>query len=151
MKVTSGKLAGQTGIGSFTYNDSSLTGVGLETLQVDSLSFNFLSHLYTDNDDYFCPQGYPTLDFNNGRLVGLNYTMNYSPKVIFNPARFGLVFSVAGSSNLYHLTGGATFYQGVPDSKDNLSVAGTVTYVVAKNHNVTQLPNHRSATLPLCQ
>jgi len=72
VNVTSGNLAGQTGSGSFSYDDSSLTGRGLETLSVDSLSFNFLNNLYTDNDDYFYPQGYPTLDLNNGSVVGLN-------------------------------------------------------------------------------
>jgi len=51
--------------------------------------------------------------------------------VVFNPDDFGSVFSIAGSSNLYDSTGGATFYEGVPDSNDNLNAAGTVTYVAA--------------------
>ena len=82
--------------------------------------------------------------------MGLNYIVNYSPNVVFDPANFGSVFSIAGTSDVTNVAGGATFYEGVPDGDLNLSVAGTVTYVVAKNHNVTQLPNHRSATLPLC-
>jgi hypothetical protein len=131
VNVTSGALTGQTGSGSFSYDDSILTGSGSETALVQSLSFNFLDKTYTQNDDYFTDFGFPTLDLNNGSVVGLNYTVNYSPNVIFYPADFGSVFSIAGTSNLYDSTGGATFYEGVPDSNDNLSVVGTVTYFAA--------------------
>lgn len=120
--VSSGSLAGQQGNGSFSYDNSLETGSGLETLQVDSLEFNFLGNVYSDTDDYFSAQGFPTLDLNNGNLVGLNYTVEYSPNQFFN---------ISGSPNLYDSTGGINFYEGVPDNSNNLALAGTTTYTTA--------------------
>jgi len=128
--VGSGVLAGQIGSGSFSYDDSLLTNSGLETTSVQSLSFSFLGNIYTQDDDYFSNDGYPTVDTNNGNLVGLDYTVNYNPSDL--PGNLGSFFYIAGTPDLSYGVGGATFYEGNPSSSNTiLDMAGIVTYSYA--------------------
>lgn len=80
--VVDGLLAGYTGKGSFTYDDSTLTGKGWEFLgkqQGLSVQLNFLGNSYTeandvnDNDDPSDKE--PLVNFSNGNLLGLNLSL----------------------------------------------------------------------------
>jgi len=89
--ITSGTLANQSFFGNFRYDDASLTGSGLETLDpsngLQSLSFNFLGTTYTQQSDagYLDapPNQYPQLNFQDGSLVGLDYLVSkfYTPSL----------------------------------------------------------------------
>ncbi|MUH01240.1 PEP-CTERM sorting domain-containing protein [Scytonema sp. UIC 10036] len=78
VNINSGALAGQTASGTFSYDDSSLTGVGDEFAQVQSLSFNFLGKTYSEKNDVDSP-AFPVVSFFNGQLEGLNYYVELSP------------------------------------------------------------------------
>jgi len=70
----SGSNPGQY-FGSFRYDDSFLTGVGLETLGVENglrVAFNYLGTNYTQADDESFDL-YPIVSFSDGRLLGLSY------------------------------------------------------------------------------
>jgi len=85
--ITSGTLANQSFFGNFRYDDASLTGSGLETLDpsngLQSLSFNFLGTTYTQQSDagYLdaSPDQYPQLSFQNGSLLGLDFLVSENP------------------------------------------------------------------------
>lgn len=80
--VSDGFYAGETGKGSFTYDNSTLTSKGLESLGKDrglSVQLNFLGTNYTeandvnDNDD---PSDTgPLVNFSDGNLLGLNLSL----------------------------------------------------------------------------
>ncbi|BAY70402.1 PEP-CTERM sorting domain-containing protein [Anabaena sp. FACHB-709] len=72
--ATSGSNPGQY-FGSLKYDDSFLTGLGLETLGVENgleVKFNYLGNTYTEEDDEFYDL-YPIVSFNDGKLLGLSY------------------------------------------------------------------------------
>jgi hypothetical protein len=81
--VTQGLLTNQSFFGNFRYDDASLTGSGLETLNpsngFQSLSFKFLGNTYTQSSDagYLDapPNQYPQLNFKGGSLLGLDYAV----------------------------------------------------------------------------
>ncbi|MBW4683867.1 MAG: PEP-CTERM sorting domain-containing protein [Komarekiella atlantica HA4396-MV6] len=61
--------------GSFEYDDSSLTGAGLENLGVGNglaVTFNYLNTTYTEKNDELY-DSFPVVSFNNGKLSGLSY------------------------------------------------------------------------------
>ncbi|MBD2346189.1 PEP-CTERM sorting domain-containing protein [Anabaena subtropica] len=72
--ATSGSNPGQY-FGSFRYDDSFLTGLGLETLGVENgltVAFNYLGTTYTEADDIDFDL-FPIVSFNDGQLQGLSY------------------------------------------------------------------------------
>jgi hypothetical protein len=112
--VTSGSNPGQY-FGSFQYDDSFLTGLGLETLGVENslkVAFNFLGNNFTEEDDADF-DAYPIVSFNNGRLLGLNYLV-------------ADIFTIAGDDLDNPDVGGNIFY--VFDGSVDATAVGTVTY-----------------------
>lgn len=82
LNTTNGLLAGEKGQGSFSYDDSTLTGKGLESLgkkQGLSVQLNFLGTNYTEADDVNNNDDptdiEPLVDFANGNLSGLNLSL----------------------------------------------------------------------------
>lgn len=92
VNVSNGPLIDNTYSGSFTYDDSVLTGAGFEFVSPTagglSLSFNFVDSglmpkTYTELDD----QGYslyPRVEFQNRNLYGLNYGVSFLPTSNFS-------------------------------------------------------------------
>jgi len=79
--ITSGPLTGTQPTGFFSYDDASLTGVGLETVGLNdglSISFNFLGETYSETDDAGVPD-YPIVQFQDRSLLGLNFNVFYAP------------------------------------------------------------------------
>jgi hypothetical protein len=77
--VTTGSLADSKYEGSFSYDDSTLTGSGVENVGVEdglSILFNFLGKTYTEADDNNASFNFPIVEFKNGNLVGLQYIVN---------------------------------------------------------------------------
>lgn len=77
--ITTGSLSNNTYEGSFSYDDSNLTGIGLESVGVDdelSVVFNFLGRTYTEADDNAASFNFPIAEFRDGNLVGLQYLVN---------------------------------------------------------------------------
>ncbi|MBD1997633.1 hypothetical protein H6G00_13515 [Leptolyngbya sp. FACHB-541] len=75
VRISSGSLTGKTFEGSFSYNASTLSGEGFETIglaQGLNVSFNFLNHKYSEADDVRLPDS-PVLQFKDGELSGLKY------------------------------------------------------------------------------
>ncbi len=118
--INQGSLSGQNFSGSFNYDDMLLTGNGLEVIspiQGLTVNFRFLEQTFTESDDFFF-NGFPVAQFNNGRVVGLNY-------FVANDAldfRFSNQFSGEGG----------TFFAYNIGSAGNLtdSGTGTVTYSI---------------------
>ncbi len=74
--VTTGALAGNSYDGSFSYDDSTLIGIGGETVGVEeklSINFEFLGKTYTETDDNNFAFNFPQVEFKDGSLVGLQY------------------------------------------------------------------------------
>ncbi|WP_341524607.1 PEP-CTERM sorting domain-containing protein [Nostoc sp. UHCC 0302] len=75
VNAISGENPGQY-YGSFEYDDSTLTGIGEETLGVSnglSILFNYLDKPYRQTNDFDYGYGYPVASFQNGNLLGLSY------------------------------------------------------------------------------
>lgn len=82
VNVTSGPLDNNIYEGSFSYDDSTLTGTGLETVGVAeelSVSFEFLGVTYTEANDNNFLFNFPIVEFKDGSLVGLQYIVNDTP------------------------------------------------------------------------
>lgn len=82
VKLTSGLLNNNLYKGFFSYDDSNLTKVGQEKIEIEdnlSLSFDFLDVSYTEVSDVNYNFGFPFVEFNNGNLVGLAYIVNDIP------------------------------------------------------------------------
>lgn len=69
-----GSLSGETFTGSFSFDDSSLTGTGSEFVSVFDLSFDFLGVTYTEADDISLSGA--GAEFDNGNFLGLSYSTN---------------------------------------------------------------------------
>lgn len=75
VQISSGSLTGKTFEGFFSYNASTLSGEGFETVglaQGLKISFNFLNQKYSESDDVGFPNS-PILQFKDGKLFGLKY------------------------------------------------------------------------------
>lgn len=73
--VTSGSLAGTQSSGFFSYDDSTLEGIGLETLGVNEgldISFEFSGKTYNETDDIYFPN-FPMVQFQDSSLLGLSF------------------------------------------------------------------------------
>jgi len=67
--IDSGLLSGQVYDGSFAYDNATLAYMGIESIDLSSLSFNFLSTAFNlANADFT-----PTADLLNGIFLGINY------------------------------------------------------------------------------
>ncbi|MEQ8753844.1 MAG: PEP-CTERM sorting domain-containing protein [Coleofasciculus sp. G1-WW12-02] len=98
--VTTGLLTDTQYQGFFSYDDSTLTGSGVESVGIAeglSISFDFLGVTYTEADDNLVDFGFPFVEFNQGSLVGLQYTVSN-----------GAIFSIFGD-NPTGLGGGDEF------------------------------------------
>ena len=95
--------------GSFAYNDATLSKTGKESINLSSLSFNFLSTAFTLANQEFAS----TADFLDGVFLGLSYTVNSTePKFSF----------ISASGN-----GDTAYFSYAPTSGD--SGFGSLTYV----------------------
>lgn len=76
-EVTFGPHLGATASGSFTYDDTLVTGVGSETIRVPelSLTLDFLGQTFDESDDidFFNVDPYPSLTFEDGTPVAINF------------------------------------------------------------------------------
>lgn len=130
LNTTNGLLAGQKGQGSFSYDDSTLTGNGLESLgrkQGLSVQLNFLGNNYTeaddvnDNDDPTDIE--PLVDFSNGNLSGLNLSLLKSgegPLILIRDRSFNIPnFSSRQTIGF----GSVTYSKAVPEPGSFLGVS----------------------------
>lgn len=73
--LTTGSLANTESFGFFSYDDSTLTGIGLETLGVNkglSVSFDFLGKTYYETDENSFPD-FPIVQFQDRSLLGIAF------------------------------------------------------------------------------
>jgi hypothetical protein len=72
--IDSGLLIGETYNGSFAFDNATLANLGNESIDLSSLTFNFLSSAYNlANADFT-----PTADFLDGLFLGVNYSVSSS-------------------------------------------------------------------------
>ncbi|MEH2043058.1 PEP-CTERM sorting domain-containing protein [Nostoc sp.] len=115
VNATSGDRPGQY-FGSFRYDDSTLSGLGEETLGVNnglSILFDYLGTQYTEVSDFDYPSS-PVVSFTNGNLSGLSYLVEDRFFIGNNP----------GNPN----TGGTKFYRILSADLLSTTEVGTVTY-----------------------
>jgi len=115
---TSGANPGQY-FGSFSYDDSYLTGIGEENLDVSngllSVVFDYLGTRYTEVDDIDFPTGTaPLVSFRDGQLLGLSYLVEDQ-------------FFIGGDLDT-PFVGGNNFYSIVSADLLSANQVGTVTY-----------------------
>ena len=96
--IETGLLTGETFSGTFSYDNSLLTGSDFEFLDVSQVNLNFLSSTFTAvNAD-----SNPTVEFLDGILLGLNFsTSSFTPEFLLMPA-FGAMeatFSYIGTND----------------------------------------------------
>jgi len=96
--IQNGLLTGQTFSGTFSYDNSPLTGSGFEFLDVSQVNLNFSGSTFTAVD----ADSNPTVEFLDGILLGLNFsTSSFTPEFSLIPA-FGTTeatFSYIGANN----------------------------------------------------
>ena len=112
--VTSGSLAGTQGFGSFSYDDSTLTGSGLETLKVNedlSITFNFAGKVYNEADEVDFPY-FPLVQFQDNSLLGLSFLAQKSE----------FAFQIGTSSSDPNVYGGNEFIYGARPDMDGKGV-----------------------------
>lgn len=125
VNVTSGSLTGTQPSGFFSYDDSTLTGVGLETVGVNeglAISFNFLGETYDETDDIEAPD-YPILQFQDSSLLGLNFNVFYAPSF----QSFAIADEVDVAIGAIGTNGGSIFAYDT-DPSVGFEGLGTVTY-----------------------
>lgn len=128
VNATSGSNPGQY-FGSFSYDDSLLSGVGEESLAINngllSLAFDYLGTTYTEVDDFDYPS-YPALSFQNGSLLGLSYVVEdqfFIGGDLDNPNTGGTRFYTIASADFLSATQvGTVSYSRVPEP---LALGGT--------------------------
>lgn len=116
VNVTSGALSGQQFAGYFSYNHSTLTGIGSEEIGVEeglSVSFEFLGVSYTEASDFDSPL-YPRVLFENGKLAGLDFEAfdnNTSYQIIrdFDNKSSVFTYRLEGDSNQRMGSGSVTY------------------------------------------
>ncbi|HEY9800650.1 MAG TPA: PEP-CTERM sorting domain-containing protein [Leptolyngbyaceae cyanobacterium] len=79
VSIDSGSLSGNNYFGSFSYDNSSLTGSGEEFIDVSDVSFNFDGTNYTVANN-------PQVAFLDGKFLGLSYSPE--PSLSFIPGFF---------------------------------------------------------------
>ncbi|MBC1237909.1 PEP-CTERM sorting domain-containing protein [Nostoc sp. 2RC] len=115
VNATSGDNPGEY-FGSFQYDDSTLTGIGQETIGVSnglSILFDYLGTQYTETNDFDYPIS-PVVSFTNGNLSGVSYLVEDQ-------------FFI-GNDPTDPNTGGAKFYSILSADLLSTTEVGTVTY-----------------------
>ncbi|MDJ0518088.1 MAG: PEP-CTERM sorting domain-containing protein [Trichodesmium sp. MO_231.B1] len=112
--------------GQFSFDDSSLTKVGFESLGVDdglSIALFSDSRINAEDDERY--PAFPTVNFFDGELLGLDYHVIYHP------------FTAVGdySGDFFHFSNGdftdgfdPTFYTPEDEPRNPILGSGTVTY-----------------------
>ncbi|MBT9317380.1 hypothetical protein [Leptothoe spongobia] len=112
-EVFAGSLAvGDSFSGSFSFDETVLTGIGTEFLDVDSLEFGFLDETFTEASD---PLG-GLVGFENSQLLGLEFSVD--PLQADSPS-----FGIFGTDFAYGEAGSFTF----PDGLGTVSYAAVPT------------------------
>ena len=137
VNITSGLLDENVYEGFFSYDDSTLTGIGREKIGVAeelSIVFEFFGKTYTEADDNNFSFNFPFVEFNENRLVGLQYIVNDTPNnsifAMFSDDPDGLGggdrFQYIDVNSLEVNEGSVTFYSRPPSTPipEPSSVAG---------------------------
>lgn len=85
INVTKGSLAGKSFNGSFSYDNSTLKGIGVEELGVGQglkACFNYLGRNYSQSDDRDYPT-FPKLIFENGLIKQLDFWLEPTKRVVW--------------------------------------------------------------------
>jgi hypothetical protein len=85
VNVTQGSLAGQSYSGTFSYDDSTLKGTGVEKLGVEqglTVCMNYFGRNYTEASDRNYPK-FPTLVFENGKINHLDFWVQPQKRVVW--------------------------------------------------------------------
>ncbi|XGV95571.1 MAG: hypothetical protein ACAF41_22865 [Leptolyngbya sp. BL-A-14] len=139
-----GLLNGTVEQGSFTYDDSQLTGIGSEYASKRqgnlALTFDFLNQTYIEKDDLNYGSNaylfdYPVAFFENGTLQGLDFLVVPSK---LQPPKDALGFRIFGNA----------FYAGATDNFNSGSLVGTVAYSVPTGGSNPSDPNRSVAGVP---
>lgn len=115
--VTSGSLAGIQGSGFFSYDDSTLKGIGLETLRANGgldISFEFSGKTYNETDDINFPN-FPMVQFQDSSLLGLSFLAEEP----------GFAFQIGTPNPAPDVFGGDEFIYGV---RPDIDGEGVVSY-----------------------
>ncbi|MBD2060463.1 hypothetical protein H6F88_31460 [Oculatella sp. FACHB-28] len=83
VNVTQGPLAGQSYGGTFSYDDATLEGAGVETLGIEqdlSVCMNYFGRNYTEVDDTSYPD-FPTLIFEDGAITQLDFWVQPNQRI----------------------------------------------------------------------
>lgn len=83
VNVTQGPLAGQSYSGTFSYDDSTLEGSGIEILGIEqelSVCMNYFGRNYTELDDTSYPE-FPKLLFEDGAITQLDFWVQPNQRV----------------------------------------------------------------------
>ncbi|MEO1400138.1 MAG: hypothetical protein AAFV72_02675 [Cyanobacteria bacterium J06635_1] len=115
-----GSLAGEDFFGSFSFDDSGLTGIGTETFGIDDdleIEFTFDGVDFTAESDIFFPD-FPIVEFTDGVIAGLNFAGGSVFPGLFTPD-----FTISNADD--QLAGGDFFTY---DTFAAGSGTGTVTY-----------------------
>lgn len=146
--ATSGANPGEY-FGSFSFDDSALTNLGLEDIGVEDglkVAFNYLGTAYDETDD----EGYdsfPVVSFQDGKLVGLNYFVAdqfYIGNIDFDDASVGgnkfYNFEQLGEFSSAIEVGTVT-YTKVPEplSIGGIAIAGTLGLWLNRKKKASQL------------
>ncbi|BCL39214.1 hypothetical protein [Nostoc sp. MS1] len=108
--IDSGPLNGKNYKGFFSYDDSSLTGIGDEAIALSNFGFSFEGKTYNLASD-----PYAQVNFNNGSFLGLDFAVASAPSPTFISGFFDLneaffSYDLSGSSAFGRSgTGGITF------------------------------------------
>ncbi|MBE9002081.1 hypothetical protein IQ274_28735 [Nostoc sp. LEGE 12447] len=85
INVTKGSLAGKSFNGSFSYDNSTLKGIGIEELGVTQglkTCFNYLGRNYSESNDRDYPT-FPKLVFENGKIKQLDFWVQPEKRVVW--------------------------------------------------------------------
>lgn len=131
--LTSGPLAGQYFQGCFSYNDSTVKGIGSEEIGVTeglSIYFEFLGNIYTEKDDFSFPF-HPRVSLENGLLVVLDFeTFN-------SQVSFQIIRDFANKCSFFTYT--------IEEDETATTGSGSVTYQ-CRNYGSLSVPNLSSVT-----
>jgi hypothetical protein len=128
-------LSGQQFEGSFSYDGSTLTGIGSEEVGVKnglSVSFEFLGVTYTQANDFNYPL-YPRVLFEDGRLAGLDFEA-FNSRVSYQ-----IIRDFANKSSF--------FTYSLEEDETETMGSGIVTYSLREN----SLVSLTELSTPLCQ
>jgi hypothetical protein len=85
VNVTKGSLAGKSFNGTFSYDNSTLKGIGIEELGVDrglTVCMNYFGRNYSETDDSSYPTK-PKLVFENGKIKQLDFWIEPQKRVVW--------------------------------------------------------------------